>query len=86
MYRTTTHSVPALSSGNKAVLNTLLADDKFCFEDRHRVATALDLYQTGKGDLGDYLIGLRGETKGARTTFTFARNLRNDPQFTVVQT
>ena len=68
-----------------AALNALIADDKFCFEDRPRVATALALYQTGKGDLADYLIGLRGEAVGARTTFTFDRNLRDDSRFTVVQ-
>lgn len=69
-----------------AALNALLADDKFCFEDRHRVAAALALYQMGRGDLADYLIGLRGEAMGARTTFTFDRDLRDDARFTVVQT
>ena len=68
-----------------AALNTLVADDRFCFEDRHRVATALNLYQQGKGDLADYLIGLRSEAVGARTTFTFDRALNNDPRFTVVR-
>ena len=65
-------------------LNALVADDRFCFEDRHRVATALDLYQRGKGDLADYLIGLRGQEAGARTIFTFDRDLRGDLRFTVV--
>jgi predicted nucleic-acid-binding protein len=66
-------------------LNALLADERFCFEDRHRVATALNLYQEGKGDLADYLISLRSEAAGARTTFTFDRNLSDDSRFTVVR-
>jgi len=66
-------------------LNLLLADNRFCFEDRHRVAAALGLYQQGKGDLADYLIGLRSEEVGARTTLTFDRKLNDDPRFTVVR-
>ncbi len=69
-----------------AALNTLVADDRFCFEDRHHVATALHLYQRGKGDLADYLIGLRSEAVGARTTLTFDRDLSDDSRFTVVRT
>jgi len=45
--------------------------------------TALDLYQHGKGDLADYLLGLGGEDAGARTTYTFDRGLRGDSRFTV---
>lgn len=66
-------------------LNALIAEERFCFEDRHRVAMALNLYQEGKGDLADYLIGLRSEAAGARTTFTFDRNLSDDSRFTVVR-
>lgn len=69
-----------------AALNVLLADERFCFEDRHRVATALNLYQQSKGDLADYLIGLRNEAASARTTFTFDRGLSDDLRFTVVRT
>ena len=69
-----------------AALNTLVADDRFCFEDRHRVAMALNLYQRGRGDLADYLIGLRSEAVGVRTTFTFDRDLNDDSRFTVVRT
>jgi predicted nucleic-acid-binding protein len=66
-------------------LNALIADERFCFEDRHRVATALNLYQEGKGDLADYLIGLRSEAAGARTTFTFDRDLSDDSRFTIAR-
>ena len=67
-----------------AALNELLADGRFSFEDRHRVTSALKLYQQGKGDLADYLIGLRADELGVRTTFTFDRDLRGEARFTVV--
>lgn len=63
-------------------ISDLAGDDRFCFEDRQRVTDALDLYQEGKGDLADYLLGLRGEAGGARTTYTFDRGLRGDSRFT----
>lgn len=66
-----------------AAVNTLVADERFCFEDRERLASALALYQNGKADLADYLLGLRGEAAGARTTDTFDRHLRGEAQFTL---
>ena len=52
-------------------------------KDPRRVTTALSSYQRGKGDLADYLLGLRGEEAGVRTTFTFDRALRGDERFTL---
>lgn len=68
-----------------AAVNELVADERFCFEDRMRVTSALNLYQQGKGDLADYLLGIRGDDAGARTTFTFDRDLRDDTRFTWVR-
>ncbi len=68
-----------------AAVNELVADERFCFEDRMRVMSALNLYQQGKGDLADYLLGIRGDDAGARTTFTFDRDLRDDTRFTWVR-
>jgi predicted nucleic-acid-binding protein len=65
-----------------AAVNALAGDQRFCFQDRNRVTSALGLYQQGKGDLADYLLGLRGETEGVRSTFTFDRALRGDARFT----
>jgi predicted nucleic-acid-binding protein len=62
-----------------------VADGRFTFEERHRVAAALDLFQRRKGDLADHLLGLRGEGAGARTTFTFDRDLEGEPRFTVLR-
>ena len=64
-------------------MNSLVADERFCFEDPRRVTTALSSYQRGKGDLADYLLGLRGQEAGVRTTFTFDRDLRGDERFTL---
>ena len=66
-------------------LNALLADNRFCFEDRHRVTEAINLYHQARGDLADYLIGLRSEEVGVRTTFTSDRQLTNDSRFTVLR-
>ena len=46
-------------------VSELVTDGRFCFEDPKRVNTALDLYQQGRGDLADYLLGLGGEKMGA---------------------
>jgi predicted nucleic-acid-binding protein len=67
-----------------AAVQDLAADERFTFEDRSRMTAALGLFQKGKGDLADYLLGLRGEGRGASTTYTFDRALRGAPPFTVV--
>ena len=67
-----------------AALTELTADARFRFEDARRVSVAIDLYQQGKADLADYLMGLAAESAGARTTYTFDRELRGDPRFTMV--
>jgi len=65
-------------------LTELAADTRFEFEDSARVSAALDLYQHGKADLADYLLGLAAESAGARTTYTFDRGLRGDSRFTML--
>ncbi len=57
-------------------LQAIAASERFELEDRRRVAGALELYQNGKADLSDYLIGLSGSERGVRTTYTFDRALR----------
>ena len=63
-------------------LQALVGSELFDFEDRGRLVQAIELYQRGKGDLSDYLIGLRASGRGARTTYTFDRSLRHDERFT----
>lgn len=69
-----------------ASLRALHADRLFRFSDRQRVADALDAYESGRGDLADYLLGLRNEAADSQTTFTFDSALRGDPRFTVLPT
>ena len=65
-------------------VRVLVADERYCFADQKRVTMALTLYQDGKGDLADYLLGLHGEDAGVGTTYTFDQELRDDARFTLV--
>jgi len=65
-------------------LQGLVGSRRFEFDDRRRVVEALELYQNGKAELSDYLIGLSGSQHGASTTYTFARDLRDDARFTLL--
>lgn len=65
-------------------VQALVEDLRFCFENRARLAQALDRYQRGLGDLSDYLLGLAAKEAGAGTTYTFDRGLRGEEQFTAV--
>lgn len=66
-----------------AAVQALLSDSLFGFEDRNRVLRALDLFEVGRADFSDYLLGVVATDRGARTTFTFDRALRGEPGFTV---
>lgn len=66
-----------------AAVQALLSDSLFGFEDRNRVLRALDLFEAGRADFSDYLLGAVATDRGARTTFTFDRALRGEPGFTV---
>lgn len=68
-----------------AAIQALLSTSTFTFENRKRVQRALTAYESGRGDLADYLIGHTGLDLGARTTFTFDRGLRSAETFTVVR-
>ena len=67
-----------------AAVQQLLASAAFSFENLETVRRALELYQTGRGDFSDYLLGLTGEAGGASTTYTFDKALRGTAQFTVM--
>ena len=57
------------------VLEQLLQDPAFRFDDAGRLWKTLDRYRTGKADFDDYLILGQAETMGARLE-TFDRKLR----------
>jgi predicted nucleic-acid-binding protein len=62
----------------------LFAKPQFEFEDRGAVHWAMTAYEAGKGELSDYLIGAKAQVRGARSTYTFDRGLRNQEGFTVL--
>ena len=62
-------------------LRDLLASEGFVFENRQGLQQAIELYQTGKADFSDYLIGAKGQAKGAAATYTFDRKLRRTEGF-----
>ena len=64
-----------------AALQRLLRNPLFEFEDRAVVQRALDAYATSPADFSDHLIGSASEARGARTTYTFDRALRNQEGF-----
>ena len=65
-------------------VRTLLVTAPFEVEEPALVARAVELYEKGKGDLSDHLIGQVGRARGARTTYTFDRDLRKAEDFTVL--
>lgn len=67
-----------------AMVQGLLSTPAFQVEDAELTQQALQAYTTGKGDLSDYLLGLVGRSRGARTTYTFDRDLRRAEGFTLL--
>jgi predicted nucleic-acid-binding protein len=64
----------------RLLLDTALLE----FEDTDLLRTALRAYIDGKADFADYVIGALGRRHGARTTCTFDRALRREPDFTLL--
>jgi predicted nucleic-acid-binding protein len=62
----------------------LLSTPPFQVEDTELTQQALHAYTKGKADLSDYLLGLVGRSRGARTTYTFDRDLRRAESFTLL--
>ncbi len=67
-----------------ATVQELYAKPQFEFEDRKVVRRAMIAYEAGKGELSDYLIGAKAQVRGARSTYTFDRGLRNQEGFTIL--
>lgn len=59
------------------VLEQLLHDPAFCFDDTTRLWKALDRYRSGKADFDDYLILGHAESVGAKLE-TFDKKLRKE--------
>jgi predicted nucleic-acid-binding protein len=67
-----------------SAVRALLSTPPFQVEDAALTHRALQMYSKGKGDLSDYLLGQVGRSRGARTTYTFDRDLRRAEGFTLL--
>lgn len=67
-----------------AAIRTLRTTPPFVLENDGLVDRALQRYSEGKADLSDYLLGEIAVARGARTTYTFDRRLRNADGFTLL--
>jgi predicted nucleic-acid-binding protein len=68
-----------------AALQGILSSPFFVFDDAAAIEHALDHYCQGKGDFSDHLIGTRATKLGARTTYTFDKDLRDEQGFTLLK-
>jgi predicted nucleic-acid-binding protein len=67
-----------------ALLRKLLAADELRVERSELAWQALNLYEDGKADFSDYLIGLCGRAERATATCTFDRRAASCPLFRLV--
>ena len=67
-----------------AAVRKFLTTPPFEVEERALVERALARYMNEKGDLSDHLIGQVARARGARTTYTFDRELRRAEAFTLL--
>ena len=67
-----------------AAVRMLLTTPPFVTEDAELLERALRIYAKSKGDLSDYLLSEIAASRGARTTYTFDRDLRNVEGFTLL--
>ncbi len=67
-----------------AAVRMLHTTPPFVLEDAALVDRALQMYAAGKADLSDYLLGEIASAGGARTTYTFDRDLRSAQRFTLL--
>ena len=65
-------------------LQNIVASPFFAFDDAASRNSALDRFCRGKADFSDYLLGKRAQKRGARTTYTSDRALRDEEGFTLL--
>ena len=82
----TLHRVYKVPKGPRVeVMRALVSDPRFVLEKDGEVRRAFALWSEGKADFADYLIGLVGESHGARETLTFDQGLRGAAGFRVLE-
>lgn len=67
-----------------SAVRALLDTPPFQVEDALATERALATYSKGKGDFSDHLLCHVGRARGARTTYTFDRELRRTEGFTLL--
>ncbi len=67
------------------VLNMMLRTKQFEIESKDIIRQAVDDYNTGRGDLADYIIARVNRANGCDTTLTFDRAVKNNPIFSVIE-
>ena len=63
----------------------LLGKPLFVFEDRTAVLQAVESYRQSRADLSDHMIGAKARARGATTTWTFDRALRDCAGFSILR-
>ncbi len=71
-------------SGWAEIVECLLADAIFCFEDPERIRLAVRMFRKGKADFSDYLILAKAKAEGCQLK-TFDKNLLPDTQAGSIQ-
>jgi predicted nucleic-acid-binding protein len=62
-------------------MESLLAAERFQFEDASRFARALSACAEGRGGFADYLIREHAQEAGCDTVATFDKDIQNEPGF-----
>jgi predicted nucleic-acid-binding protein len=65
-------------------VDQILETAGFLVEDRDLVREAVEQFRLGRGDLTDYLLGVRNRAAGCSDTVTFDRSLRGSKLFAML--
>lgn len=74
----------AARSDIQEALTRIVEDPRYVLDDPEGLVEALAAFRSGAAELSDFLISIRAKRRGARTTYTFDRKLRNDAGCTVI--
>ena len=74
----------ALRRDVATALQNIIGSPFFLFDDTASVKRALDRFFRGRADFSDYLLGTRAQERGAATTYTFDKALRDEEGFTLL--
>lgn len=67
-----------------AAMSELASDDRYALSDAEILTEALRAFEDGRADFSECLIAASARRRGARTTYTFGRKLKNHEGFTLL--